>query len=198
MKNSKGAKKSNPLFRGHFQALQLPKRGISKAEEKLAYQQLHHQLSMHIDETKTHLFSYFPNFPVLCIRILQTNTEVSAMFKDLLLVGLGGGIGSMLRYAVSIIAGTFMLPSPLATFGVNAIGSLAIGIIMATCNRGSLYLFAAIGLCGGFTTFSTFSAQSVELLQSGQYTTGLLYIFITLCVCLLFTWGGLYLGDKIR
>ena len=94
------------------------------------------------------------------------------MIKNFLLVGLGGGIGSMLRYASSLL-----IPSrffPWSTFAVNITGSFIIGIILALSMRDEVFmnnwkLFLATGICGGFTTFSSFSAEVVALLQRAQY-----------------------------
>ena len=112
-------------------------------------------------------------------------------------VGLGGACGSILRYSFSLLADKLSLNSSLATFAVNGLGSLLIGFVMALCDKGSLYLFAAIGLCGGFTTFSTFSAQALAFLQSGRYAMSLLYMFGSVGVCLLAVWFGLFLGNKL-
>jgi len=113
-----------------------------------------------------------------------------------MIVGIGGALGSMLRYGITLITGILMISSTFATLFVNSAGSLIIGIILAVCEKSSWYLFAAIGFCGGFTTFSTFSSQTLELFQTGKTATGLLYIFITLVLCLLFVWIGFSLGKN--
>jgi CrcB protein len=117
------------------------------------------------------------------------------MLRDFLLVGIGGALGSMARYGLTLLATYTSITSELATIVANAGGSLLIGIIIAL-SKGDWYLLAAVGFCGGFTTFSTFSAQALHLLQSGQRTMGLLYIIATLLVCLLMTWAGISLADK--
>ena len=94
------------------------------------------------------------------------------MIKDILLVGAGGFVGSVLRYLVAVAMkpyGAF----PWGTFTVNVVGCLLIGIICGLASRHpgfppSTNLFLTVGLCGGFTTFSTFSRESLTLLQNGN------------------------------
>ncbi len=106
--------------------------------------------------------------------------------KELALVFLGGGIGSVLRYGCTLLAAhapaVARSPFPWATFGVNVAGSLAIGALSALAARGLLAgemrLLLVVGLCGGFTTFSTFSNEGLALLRAGHglpfalYATG--------------------------
>ncbi|MBY0476080.1 MAG: fluoride efflux transporter CrcB [Chitinophagaceae bacterium] len=101
------------------------------------------------------------------------------MLKNFLLVGLGGAAGSMLRYAFSVWLkhATF----PLATFLVNMIGSFIIGLVFAYALRNASFdlnwrIFLAAGLCGGFTTFSAFSLESLQLLQ--QQRIGLFFVYV--------------------
>jgi CrcB protein len=101
------------------------------------------------------------------------------MFKNILLIGIGGAIGSVLRYLFSqmIKSASF----PLATFTVNIIGSFLIGIIIALSIKHSAFnsqwkIFLATGLCGGFTTFSSFSFENLQLIQEGKWLTSLIYI----------------------
>ena len=117
------------------------------------------------------------------------------MLRDFLLVGIGGALGSMARYGLTLLASYASIASEIGTFAANAIGSLLIGIIIAL-SKGDWYLFGAVGFCGGFTTFSTFSVQALHLLQSSQRSMGILYIFASLLVCILMTWVGITLADK--
>jgi fluoride exporter len=107
------------------------------------------------------------------------------MIKNILLVGLGGGIGSVFRYLVSLAlpAGNF----PLATLAVNISGCLIIGIVFALSVKqeglaDTWKLFLATGICGGFTTFSAFSLENIGMLQSGK--TGMAFLYIALSVVL--------------
>ena len=99
------------------------------------------------------------------------------LVKNIILVGFGGMIGSALRYLVS----HFIRPEsfPYATFTVNIIGSLLIGIIMGVASREEGFanwrLFLATGICGGFTTFSAFAWENFQLLNQQRYASFLLY-----------------------
>lgn len=103
------------------------------------------------------------------------------MLKDLLFVGVGGAIGSILRYLISLAVKTNGAGFPWATFTANLLGCLAIGVIYGISSRNPnfsqhLNLLLAVGVCGGFTTFSTFSRETVQLLQDGNHMTAILYI----------------------
>jgi CrcB protein len=105
------------------------------------------------------------------------------MLKNYLLVAIGGMTGSLLRYGMSQLVRSASFPS--ATLLVNLVGSFAIGIILGCYSTNSsqdesLRLLLATGLCGGFTTFSAFSAENWQLIQNGNYSTALLYIAATL------------------
>ena len=115
------------------------------------------------------------------------------MLKNILLVGLGGAAGSMLRYAFSV---WFKHANfPLATFLVNIIGSFVIGIVFAYALRSESFainwrLFLAAGICGGFTTFSAFSLESLSLLQQQRIGMFFLYVIGSLLLGLAATWLG--------
>lgn len=115
------------------------------------------------------------------------------MLKNLLLVGLGGAAGSILR---SLFAIWFKHSSfPLATLLVNVIGSFVIGMVIAVSIRNSSFdanwrLFLATGLCGGFTTFSALSAEGLQMLQQQRYGAFVLYVAGSLLLGLLATWLG--------
>jgi fluoride exporter len=105
------------------------------------------------------------------------------MFKNFLLVGLGGAIGSMLRYAISLLVTVKQFPY--GTFIVNIAGSFIIGAVLALSLKNELFsnnwkLFLATGICGGFTTFSAFAAENMALLQNGKYGIALMYILASL------------------
>ena len=89
-----------------------------------------------------------------------------------LLVGVGGAIGSIVRYGLGHWLGQLLppLPIPIATTMINVIGSLILGYVagMVEDRTQSAYLLLGIGFCGGFTTFSTLSLELVEQLQSGR------------------------------
>lgn len=103
------------------------------------------------------------------------------MTKILITVFLGGGFGSILRFAVQeIMRGhTASFTFPWATFGVNVAGSFLIGLFYVLSARFNFSdetrLFLTTGLCGGFTTFSTFSHEGMSMLRQGCYTAFLIY-----------------------
>ena len=119
-----------------------------------------------------------------------------------LCVGAGGAAGAMLRYAISLLPykGAF----PVLTLITNVLGALAIGAIAgAAVRRGlsadsaELVLFLKTGVCGGFTTFSTFSLETYELLNQGHYGTALLYMAASLVLCLAGVAAGIFLTERI-
>jgi fluoride exporter len=118
------------------------------------------------------------------------------MFKNFLLVGLGGALGSMLRYAAYLFITTKHFPA--ATLLVNILGSFIIGLVLALSVKDETFvnswkLFLATGICGGFTTFSAFSAENVALLQNGKYFMALLYIALSIVLGI----GAAWLGFKL-
>ena len=115
------------------------------------------------------------------------------MLKNILLVGLGGAAGSMLRYVFSV---WFKHASfPIATFLVNIIGSFIIGAVFAYALRSEQFannwrLFLAAGRCGGFTTFSAFSLESLAMLQQQRIGMFALYVGGSILLGLTATWLG--------
>ena len=101
--------------------------------------------------------------------------------KSLLLIFLGGGTGSVLRYLLTIsIYRQGTTNFPWGTFAVNILGCILIGVFYTLTSRihinNDIRLMLTIGLCGGFTTFSTFSNESLQLLKSGLYPSFFTYI----------------------
>lgn len=103
---------------------------------------------------------------------------------DCFAVGLGGFAGSVLRY----LAGKLPLQSPegfpYVTLMINVLGSFAIGLIAAGAAKHAdidprLVLFLRVGLCGGFTTFSTFSSETFSLLRAGSYGGAAAYVLLS-------------------
>ena len=115
------------------------------------------------------------------------------MLKNLLLVGLGGSIGSMARYATSLLIRSKSFP--FATLSVNVIGSFIIGLVFALSIKEAALsnnwkLFLATGICGGFTTFSAFSVENMELLQNSKNGMALTYIMLSIVLGILATFLG--------
>ena len=124
--------------------------------------------------------------------------------ERILLIGLGGGIGSIFRYLVSI--GTYKLfdrSFPFGTLSVNAIGSFLIGflfIVLLDRFNGYSDQFRSlliIGFLGGFTTFSSFSMETINLIEGGDLYRALLNVFVSVVLCLSLTWFGILLGRQL-
>jgi CrcB protein len=110
------------------------------------------------------------------------------MLKNFLIVGLGGFTGSILRYACYLIP--IKTESFWVTMLINIIGSFAIGIIAGLSQRGNILgeewrIFLGVGICGGFTTFSTFSMEMTQLLQQGKWINFTLYLCASIVAGLL-------------
>lgn len=118
------------------------------------------------------------------------------MLKQLLLIGTGGFIGSIARFLVSQLnTRVDWLALPLGTLTVNVLGSLLIGFLIGISEKSTLLgtewrMFLMVGLCGGFTTFSSFTGENLTLLRSGQIGSLLLYTGLSLLLGL----GAVYLG----
>lgn len=116
------------------------------------------------------------------------------MIRNFLLVAAGGGIGTMLRYGVYLLLRSNNFP--LATLLINIVGSFIIGLVMAYSLRSAnslpdaSKLFLVTGLCGGFTTFSAFSYENLQLMQSGKCNLAFLYILLSVVFGLLAAWAG--------
>lgn len=118
------------------------------------------------------------------------------MIKHLLFVGLGGAIGSILRYLSAVLINKFWIFAfPWATFFVNILGCILIGFFIGLGERNSLIngdvkLFLITGFCGGFTTFSTFSFENMILFQNGYYLTTALYVVSSVLIGFFGIWIG--------
>ncbi len=119
------------------------------------------------------------------------------MIKNLLLVGLGGGIGSMLRWSVGLITSRSPSAFPLATFVVNIIGAILIGLVYGYLekngNNDAVKLILITGFCGGFTTFSAFSFENFQLIQSGLWHIATAYILLSTVLCII----GVFIGFQV-
>lgn len=115
--------------------------------------------------------------------------------KSIIIIFLGGGAGSVLRYFVSkVLNGEHFF----GTITVNILGSFLIGLLMAFFFREmlkeELFWLLAIGFCGGFTTFSTYSFENILLIKDGKYTEFLFQLLIIPMICFAASFLGFWLG----
>ncbi|MBN2814259.1 MAG: fluoride efflux transporter CrcB [Bacteroidales bacterium] len=118
------------------------------------------------------------------------------MIKNVLLIGFGGFLGSVGRYYLSKLNLRIeWLSVPVGTLSVNVIGSFVIGFLTGIAAKSELLsaewrLFLMVGLCGGFTTFSTFANENLMLMHNGQFFSMFLYTGLSL----LLGFAAVYLG----
>ena len=109
------------------------------------------------------------------------------MLKEIFLVGAGGFAGSALRYGATLWVSSYGLHTgryPLSTFLVNFLGSFLIGILIRNIEQDNAWsLLAMVGFCGGFTTFSTFSLEVVNMLRSGDFFHAVGYALFSVMIC---------------
>tara|TARA_Y100001970_G_scaffold276610_1_gene379532 strand:+ start:1908 stop:2288 length:381 start_codon:yes stop_codon:yes gene_type:complete len=124
---------------------------------------------------------------------------------NLLLVAIGGSIGASLRYFAYLIFKTYIFSNYLflSTLFVNIFGSFLIGFLITMMENKNLSpdfikYFLIIGVLGSFTTFSTFSLESVDLILSKKFIQAFSYMFLSLLLCLLFTFLGLNINKLIN
>ncbi|HQZ13728.1 MAG TPA: fluoride efflux transporter CrcB [Devosia sp.] len=115
-----------------------------------------------------------------------------------LLVGIGGAIGAMARYGAGVLVGhLWRQPFPLATLLINVVGSLAMGLLVGWFVRvlppsqNEIRLFVAVGILGGFTTFSSFSLDAIALFERGDFWQAAVYIGVSVVASILALWIGL-------
>jgi CrcB protein len=121
-------------------------------------------------------------------------------------VALGGALGSVARFGCSsLIANWFGQTFPLGTLVINVVGSLIIGFFATVTGPdgrmlvpGDMRQFVMVGLCGGYTTFSSFSLQTLALAQDGEYARAGLNILGSVVLCLLAVWVGYIAGAALN
>src|SRR5690606_37710555 len=121
------------------------------------------------------------------------------MWKTLMLIGIGGGLGSILRYLSGLYAYKYLPGSfPWGTMMVNVSGCFLIGLLLGCFGRypgldPDWKLLLVVGFCGGFTTFSAFSMESLSLFQSHQVSVAFLYLVASVVGGLAATMLGFFL-----
>ena len=124
------------------------------------------------------------------------------MLKTITLVGIGGAIGSILRYLASyLINNKFLSTFPVGTMVVNITGCFLIGVVFAFAEKNSISpewrFFLATGICGGYTTFSTFSLESFSLIREGHTAYALTYIIGSVVLGILATFLPIFAIEKL-
>ncbi len=120
-----------------------------------------------------------------------------AQFYSFFLVFLGGGLGSMCRFGIGLAIQPLQGRFPYATLLANSIACLIIGVLTGLAMQQAINqqqrLLLATGFCGGMSTFSTFTAETWQLIQAGQWLAASANLFLSLFLC----FGCLLLGLKI-
>ena len=121
--------------------------------------------------------------------------------KSFLLVFLGGGLGSGIRYLVTIAMNQYSKVLPFGTFTVNMLGCLLIGLILGYAQKENTLtsnqtLLLATGFCGGFTTFSAFANENLELIKNGEIFNFSVYSIGSILVGVLAVFIGFYLTNR--
>lgn len=123
-------------------------------------------------------------------------------FLSIVLVFGGGGLGSVVRFLLGRWVNAWHNHHfPFGTLAVNVVACLALGFVVGIADHRQLIspsarLFWTVGFCGGFSTFSTFSAETLTLIQGGFHLSTTIYIVSSLVLCLAGIFGGLYLGEN--
>lgn len=121
--------------------------------------------------------------------------------KDVLLVLVGSGIGGVLRYLTACGLKNVGISFPLGTFAANLCGCLLIGLFSALALKGTVSadtkLLLTTGLCGGFTTFSTFMNENLSMLRSGDVLQFALYTAFSIALGIVMVWLGMAIAEKV-
>ena len=115
--------------------------------------------------------------------------------ETLLIVGIGGALGSMARYQLSRLQALYGLP--MGTLVVNITGSFFITLLVAIKVSADWYAFAGIGVLGGYTTFSTFGFETFRMIENGDYLTAIANITANVALSLLAAYAGLKIAGLI-
>jgi CrcB protein len=131
--------------------------------------------------------------------IKQTDKQRGEAFMNLLWIGIGGIFGAWSRYYLGLLLSRRMAYFPLGTFVINLSGSLLLGVLYAMHTRemlpDSLWLLLGVGVCGAYTTFSTFGLETIRLLEKRRYAAAAGYVVGSVTVGIAAAWLGTYLGD---
>ena len=110
----------------------------------------------------------------------------------------GSALGGLARYWLAILVGWALGPAfPWGTLLINIAGSFLIGLAGSATHprdHAAFRAFVMVGICGGFTTFSSFSLQTLEMMQNGRAGPALAYVGLSVAICLVAVWAGWHLG----
>jgi CrcB protein len=121
----------------------------------------------------------------------------------ILLIAIGGAVGSVARYLMGrAVQGALHLEFPIGTFAVNVVGCLLIGVLakffLHSQTELPLRATLMIGFCGGFTTFSTFSLETLALMQGGEWAKATAYVVLSALVCVGATAAGFAIARPLN
>ena len=157
-----------------------------------------------INEHWLNIFCFFVSFSVyLCSSIFLHHYTILIMIRSLIIVALGGGMGSALLFLASKFVQDNMSGAfPYPTMAVNIMGCLLIGVFYGLSSRGSLggdsaKLLLTTGLCGGFTTFSTFCNENLSLMRGGHALATLLYTSGSVVLGFIAVAVGYWIAEKL-
>jgi fluoride exporter len=125
------------------------------------------------------------------------------MMREIVLVFLGGGLGSVIRFMLGRWINAFHSHHfPWGTLGVNVVACALMGLLIGLADHRQLLspstrLFWTVGFCGGFSTFSAFSSEAITLIQNGFQLSFAIYLLASLVLCVAATYGGLWFGETI-
>lgn len=123
------------------------------------------------------------------------------MILKCIAVGIGGFLGSVARYLISLVPLQTHGNYPVNTFLANILGALIIGVVIALAQNSDMepekILFLKVGLCGGLTTFSTFSVETLGFIQSGSFWMAAAYVLASVVICVAGVYCGIRIGNMI-
>lgn len=119
--------------------------------------------------------------------------------QNLILVGIGGGLGATLRWGIALLLNSE--DYPIGTLTVNLAGSFLLGVLTLALAQElvseTVAIALGVGVLGAFTTMSTYSIETVKMMQNGNPSSGLFYMLVTMILCPAFAYFGWYAGSRL-